>query len=49
MEIQTKCPHCKSTKLSDGKSDWVYESVGFHNIGKLIQFCSDCHKEWFID
>jgi len=45
MEVQEKCPHCKSYNLSDGKSDFVISN----GIEKLIQFCSDCHEEWFVE
>ena len=45
MEIQTKCPNCESTNLSDGKSDFVYTELAGET---LIQFCADCGNEWYI-
>ncbi|MHA1395398.1 MAG: hypothetical protein ACTSRZ_17985 [Promethearchaeota archaeon] len=45
IKIQSKCPYCESKDLSDGKSDFIISNGG----EKLIQFCNDCHKEWFID
>ena len=43
---QTKCLKCKSRNLSDGTNDFLYNP----EIGMEIpiQFCNDCHEEWFI-
>ena len=44
--ILKNCPKCKSKNISDGKSNFLY----YQNIGEVpIQFCNDCHKEWFIE
>ena len=45
MKKQDKCPQCKSDDLSDGKSDFIISN----GEEKLIQFCNQCHDEWFID
>ncbi len=45
MKVQEMCPYCDSYNLSDGKSDFVISD----GVEKLIQFCSDCHEEWFIE
>ena len=45
--IEKKCPNCKSENLSDGKNDYLY-SIS-ENKEKPIQFCNDCHAEWFTE
>ena len=44
---KTKCPNCKSKNLSDGENDYIYSITEEREI--LIQFCNDCHTEWYIE
>jgi len=44
MVKETRCPKCKSKNLSDGETDFV----AINGVEELIQFCYDCHKEWFV-
>ena len=46
MGKESECPCCKSKDLSDGKSDYLYSIT--EGKEKLIQFCNDCHAEWFV-
>jgi len=39
------CPKCKGKNLSDGKNDYLY--IEGREIP--IQFCCDCHEEWFVE
>ncbi len=43
---QTKCLKCKSRNLSDGTNDFLYNPESGEEFP--IQFCNDCHEEWFI-
>ncbi len=43
---KSKCPKCESKNLSDGKNDYLYDP--FRGIEVPIQFCNDCHEEWFV-
>ena len=43
----TECPKCKSKNISDGNNDYIYDV--FRGIEVPIQFCNDCHKEWFVN
>jgi len=45
--IQKQCPNCKSNNLSDGKNDYLYSITEQREIP--LQFCNDCHNEWFIE
>ena len=45
-EKQTECLECKSKNLSDGTNDFLYDSE--KGIEVPIQFCNDCHSEWFV-
>jgi len=53
MEEKTKikkekyCPNCKGENLSDGENDYIYSITEEREIP--IQFCNDCHAEWFIE
>lgn len=46
-EKQNECPKCKSKNLSDGISDFLYDKGRGKEVP--IQFCNDCHTEWFIE
>ena len=46
MVIKRSCPSCKSKNISDGKNDYIYDI--FRGIEVPIQFCNDCHDEWFV-
>lgn len=45
-EKQTECPECKSKNLSNGTNDFLYDAE--KGIEVPIQFCNDCHSEWFV-
>lgn len=44
--IRKECPNCKSKNLSDGKNDYIYYPETSEEV--LIQFCNNCHEEWFV-
>ena len=46
MVIKRSCPSCKSKNISGGKNDYIYDM--FRGIEVPIQFCNDCHDEWFV-
>ena len=46
-KLEDKCPNCKSKNLSKGGSDFIYSITEGREIP--IQFCNDCHAEWFIE
>ena len=45
--METECPKCGSKNLSDGKRDYLYSITDKRE--RPIQFCNDCHAEWFIE